>query len=405
MGDNMYKLNKNVVYVKGAKNGALYDFSSGDVYSINTLSCKVVEKYISGIELSDREKEYYEILKSKNLVDDKYIVSKYNPSESPFQLDLAWLEITQECNCKCIHCYEGTNHKPLANSLTLLEWYSAIEQLKELNCKRIVIIGGEPCLHPNIEDIAEYAAKRIPNITIFSNGTCFSTKLKEIITHYNLKVKLSLYGHNEQVHDTITKHKGSFKRLTDSIKWFSENNIDVNIAIVIMKENEAYYNDLIQFTKSLKIKGYKIDVIREVFSGKQCEHLPLNKEIIRSVIRTKPEFRPITKETFDSAYFHNTCWFGKLAICQNGDILPCVFERTQILGNLKTSILKNILKTDNLSNCWNLSFEKIDKCKCCEFRFACKDCRPLATASKGKYSKNPRCTYNVYTGEWDDYER
>ena len=41
-------------------------------------------------------------------------------------------------------------------------------------------------------------------------------------------------------------------------------------------------------------------------------------------------------------------------------------------------------------------------CKDCEYRFACKDCRPLAKSVDGcQNGKNPRCKYDPYTGNWN----
>ena len=64
------------------------------------------------------------------------------------------------------------------------------------------------------------------------------------------------------------------------------------------------------------------------------------------------------------------------------------------------SSIKEIISSEKTQDCWNLTAEKTEVCSECEFRFACKDCRPLAEASSGFYAKNPRCTYDVYSGEW-----
>ena len=48
-----------------------------------------------------------------------------------------------------------------------------------------------------------------------------------------------------------------------------------------------------------------------------------------------------------------------------------------------------------------MDFNFIEYCKDCEFRYSCKDCRPLGISVKGSItSQNPRCKYNPYTGEW-----
>ena len=55
---------------------------------------------------------------------------------------------------------------------------------------------------------------------------------------------------------------------------------------------------------------------------------------------------------------------------------------------------------DKLHSKWLMSLEKINVCRDCKFRYACKDCRPLAESSNSINDKNPRCLYNPYKGEW-----
>ena len=394
------EINKNVVYVKGAKNGAIYNLNTGNVYSINHASCDVVEKYLADKILSLEEQEYIKVLFSNALLEKGFSAREYTPQKVDDSLDMCWLEITQQCNCRCLHCYEGDIHQKLDDSLRIEDWYKVIDQIKENNVQRVVVIGGEPCLHPEITKVVNYLALKEIDTTVFSNGTCLSNELKRTMSQHKIRFKCSLYGHTPEVHDRITQHPGSFKQLITNIHYFQEHGVEVTAAIVIMKENEAYFEDILSFVKSIGVK-YKFDVIREVFGGKQSDHKPENMNIIHSVMRTSPHFKKVDKNKFDRAMQKNTCWSGKMAICEDGNILPCVFERNISYGNIKDKSIKDIMRSTCLQMCWNCSMEQIDNCQVCEFRFACKDCRPLATACGNEKGKNPRCTYNVYEGVWN----
>ena len=117
--------------------------------------------------------------------------------------------------------------------------------------------------------------------------------------------------------------------------------------------------------------------------------------------RKSAHFTKISKERFDKAVFANTCWSGKIVISEDGSVYPCVFERDIVLGNVKEQSITEIIHSTTLENCWNHCFKKVNICKECEFRFACKDCRPLAKSIHGNLDeKNPRCTYDVYNGVW-----
>jgi len=396
----MIEISKNVVYVKGAKNGAIYNFNEGEVFSVNDIACSIIEKIIKSEDLNFEEIKYKNLLIDAMLIDEFFDKQEYIPQNSIDEVKLVWLEITQACNMKCIHCYEGNEHKVNKNSLSLDEWKNVIDQINQLNVNRVVIIGGEPSIHKDIAKIAEYTATKGINTTIFTNGSEITEDLKAIIMRNHIEVKLSLYGHNSNIHDSITQVPGSFDVLVNTIRFFVEHGVKVSIAIVLMQENEEYYNDITDFVKSLNVNRYKFDVIREVFFGNQNLHVPRKKEIVNFAKRSSPKFN-ISKTKFDKANFKNTCWAGKLVISEDGNVLPCVFERNISCGNIRKKTIKEILKSSELSRCWNMTFEKINQCNECEFRFACNDCRPLAMSINGCIEdKNPRCTYDVYNGEW-----
>lgn len=395
----MINLNDNVVYVKGALNGAIYNFNSGDIFSINSNSCATIEKIIAGEMLNQEEIEYKELLITNNLLVSDYDYKNYTPSISNFKLNTCWLEITQGCNCKCVHCYEGQIHNRTVSQLSLDEWFNVINQLFENGFTRFVVIGGEPCVNKDVGDILQYVSQNGGDVTLFTNGTIINEKLKNIIIHNNIKIKFSIYGHNSCLHDSITKHPGSFNLLMNNIKFFMENKVNVSASVILMKENEKYYKDIYNFLDLLQIK-YKSDVIREVFGGSQSHHVPKNTELVRSFYKTLPRFPKITKKKFDLACNYNTCWYGKLVISEDGSVLPCVFERNSIIGNVKNQTIKEILNTSKLKKFWGYKIDNVEGCKECEFRYGCKDCRPLAASCGNINAKNPRCTYDVINGEW-----
>lgn len=406
----MYSINENVVFVQGAVKGALYDFNMGRVFWINDNSCAVINKLITTQKplFNNEERAYIDELIKESLFDKDYIVKPYIPDNSESTelttLEMAWLEVTQSCNCKCLHCYQGEEHKSAKVLLDIEDWKNIIIKLKKLEVKRIVVIGGEPCTYKHIDQILECLCENKIKTTLFTNGTLFSDSLKKLIVQNkdNIKIKVSLYGDNCHSHDQITQVDGSFQKLEDTIKYFKQNNVDVDIAVVVMKENQDAVDKIEKYINDLSIKYNGYDVIRNVFGGTQDKHTPDNVDIIARSTFLKPEFFA-SIERFTNNTYKNSCWFGKLAITETGDVLPCVFERNIIYGNTKVDSLENILTSISLKENWFYDFRQVDYCKDCEFRFACRDCRPLALATAGKIKdKNPRCTYNPYTGEWGE---
>lgn len=401
----MYEINQDVVFVKGTLKGAIYNFNDGKVYWINGDGCEIIEKYINSRDniTNSAELKYISELASMELLDTTFYIKNYKPEKSIPALEMAWLEITQGCNLKCLHCYEGNLHYSSNKGLKLKEWLNIIDELSSLRVKRVVVIGGEPCISPFLPYILKKLCDCNIPTTLFTNATLLSDELMDlIISNSNIiRVKVSIYGHNSVVHDRITTVKGSFNKMLRNIEYLTSHGVIVNAAVVIMKENQDYIQDIIGYVKQSEMIYTRYDVIRNVFGGTQNEHIPTNVSLINSVCQTKPNFS-ITKERFDNNAFYNSCWKGRIAITEDGNVLPCVFEREIICGNISNLPLSEIISSNEMQLCWCKSFDTIEYCKACEFRYACKDCRPLGKGVSGNISeKNPRCTYNPYIGEWN----
>lgn len=128
-----------------------------------------------------------------------------------------------------------------------------------------------------------------------------------------------------------------------------------------------------------------------------------NKHVVTKsrMANKKPKFKA-SKKQFEANNYRNTCWYGKCIVSTNGDIFPCEMERNYLYGNIRENSISNIIASNYVDDFWYWDFSKVDICNNCEFRFACKDCRPLAYAENGSMKeKNPRCKYDPIRGIWD----
>ena len=131
-------------------------------------------------------------------------------------------------------------------------------------------------------------------------------------------------------------------------------------------------------------------------------HTILNTETLKSRYNMEPVFWT-SKESFKENFFYNSCWNGKIAITATGDIIPCIFARDEVVGNIRKNSFEQIEK--KIINKWSITKDDIEVCKDCEFRYCCHDCRPIAKGINGDtYSKYPRCCYDPYTGLWENIE-
>lgn len=389
-------------FVTGKKNAAIYDLLNKKIYELNEVAKNILIKYAYNQKIKSEEKRFIEKLKKNGLLKQEEM--RINPTfkKEINGISFAWLELTNSCNLKCIHCYGEFGSCNSLNTMKKEDWKNVIDYLYKAGCRSIQLIGGEPLCFIDYKELIEYLRKlKFTNITIFTNATLIKKDDIIFLKHNNVNIRFSLYGQNEAIHDKITGIKGSFKKTVENVKLLTQNNIKVSVAVVIMKENEKFINEIRKFiTENLKIKYNGYDVIRPSCVNENYTHRVKNIETLRERYYQYPRFH-INEKQFFKNHFYNSCLDGKIAIASNGDVLPCIFYRDYVIGNVKE---KNISEMMNeIEESWITNKNTIKECGECEYKYACFDCRPLAIGINGeKDSKYPRCCYCPEEGIWKD---
>ncbi|MDR1055922.1 MAG: radical SAM protein, partial [Prevotellaceae bacterium] len=127
------------------------------------------------------------------------------------QLTNLHIEITSKCNERCIHCY--IPHENKISNIDSDLFYDILEQCKNMRLLHLTLSGGEPMLHKDfcnfLRKCREYnfSVNILTNLTLLDNET-----IKEIKANPLLGIQTSLYSMNPNIHDEITKMKGSFEK-------------------------------------------------------------------------------------------------------------------------------------------------------------------------------------------------
>ena len=104
---------------------------------------------------------------------------------------------------------------------------------------------------------------------------------------------------------------------------------------------------------------------------------------------------------FDNWYnnfFLGRCFFGKfMSIAENGDAIPCSYNDTYRVGNIKNKPIKQIWEEMQNSEFFNKVKDKANikgKCGVCEYKDLCGGCRSAALFYTGDIlGSDPRCGY------------
>lgn len=112
------------------------------------------------------------------------------------------------------------------------------------------------------------------------------------------------------------------------------------------------------------------------------------------------DFGRINEQLFHLNLKYNSCWQRKMAITRDGKIRPCIYSEL-IFGDLEEGCMDTML--EKAKEYWGMAKDKIEKCKICEFRYACFDCREIARREGGTlFSPNPHCKYDPLSGKWKE---
>ena len=399
-----YSFCNDVFFVRGKSGACLYDFPHKKLYHFNSNGVKLIERIIQHqpdeLLLSEEEKNTIQSLVELSLIcysDGLHCNSgDYCKLKNGYdhKWGLVWIEVTKQCNLKCIHCYENSGCNQYG-VMSLKDFKLTIDELKENNVHRIQLIGGEPMMLGNtILEMLKYAIGQFDFIEIFTNGTLVTNDQIAFFKKHNIHVALSLYSSYALMHDKVTQVSNSFKKTMLTIKALEYNNIKYRLSTVLM--NGIDVGNLRNLTCRDKPST---DVIRMV--GRANVNM-LNKELLYKILITKDSFRKeISKRSFVKNINWHNCFEKHLYISYDLDVFPCVMERRIKHGNIKDKRLHDIISSSIL----HFNKDCIEECKDCEYRYSCQDCRPNSLDGN-IYSKPWLCTYDPQTGSWankDEY--
>lgn len=412
-----FGLDEDVVLIEGAKRAAIYDLRDGSVYSVDELSKVLLSACERGISLAEIFSSAPDLSEENSL---KYLdqlcevglgrflsvgerIKKADLIRPIPSLGFMWLEVSAGCNLKCIHCYAGSNPALIGSEKMNQEaWQRVILEAKAMGCEQLQFIGGEPLLlGDKLVSLIEFAKLNgFSFIEVFTNGTLLSDEMISVFVKNNVRVAISFYGEKKQAHEQITLSGGSYERTLGSIRRLLEAGVELRVAVVGMKQNEEECEKTLAFLAELGVERVQFDVVRP--SGRGTSNDLVSEKLLSSSILKSPVFPECTMETFIRRQQGHNCFLTKICVGANGVVCPCIMERDTRYGNVLSQSLSEILSCELARRVKELSKDKINVCKDCEYRYACSDCRPRALGGEDlPFNSKPReCVYDPYSGIW-----
>ena len=276
--------------------------------------------------------------------------------------------------------------------------YKVIDKLKEKGITNLAILGGEPTLHQNFNEILNYASDKFKNIVIQTNGTTPT----EFIKHPNVVVSVSFESYLADENDAIRgppqkfiepatgkiREVGVFelayrklsslenRKILRQTLYYDSDVIGTMVLAEKLNANTVFVPLLpVGNAKDLQSKVPSADDLLDAFKKvKFFNSISKNRHIINH-----PLYFLFNKELRNKSY-NNYLSRGRICPSGNkriyidfkGDVSACPFLPNIKFGNIFKNRWEKILKNMREFNNKVLDIKPVGKCKDCKYFYFCR---------------------------------
>ena len=309
------------------------------------------------------------------------------------RLNALQFELTSRCNERCIHCYIPNGKKDTGRDMPIEKVFSLIDEFAEMGGFHVTLSGGEVFMHKDVIRIMRYCREKDMMISILSNLIALKDVQIPFIKAANVSlIQTSLYSMDPEIHDTITKVKGSFAKTKSAIEKLVAADIPVQISCPIMKANCKGYAEVLKYAQSLKCNAqtdYLMMAQADLDTQNLANRISLEETetLLRDILEWDKEYKENTLQqksvaeefAFDPERFARQplCGAGINACCvtENGDIYPCSGWQDMVCGNVYQQPLREIWENSPLfAKVRSVTQGDFPECLKCEARNYCAMC-------------------------------
>lgn len=160
----------------------------------------------------------------------------------------AYLQVGYTCNAKCVMC-EIWKDPYLGEKKHLKK---IIDKISDLHFDWITLWGGEPLIHPDIEEFIKYSKEKNLKLQIITNGTLLSSHV-QIICEYVDNLVVSIDSGIPEIHDAIRGKMNAWNNIVCGLKEILSHRKHPNVEIdcTILNENAETLASIIELSKDL----------------------------------------------------------------------------------------------------------------------------------------------------------
>lgn len=267
----------------------------------------------------------------------KYIYYNMNRIELPFYPDRIYLELTNNCNFKCIMCPNGKGLMKRDKGFMDYELAKKIIDEMAPHAQTIVLhIWGESLLHPRVFDIIKYCQKYNIRTELSTNTSLLNENISRDIIDSGLSmIYLCIDGVTKETYERVRKngdYEKAAKNVEDFIRIKREMNCGkdvkepfVNLQIIVMSETKG---EIELFKNRWSVEGVdKINIKPLDTWGGQIPEI--------NTLKTNGNNKLIKRFHCPNLWYHAHIYWDGTLICCDRD-----FDAKNPLDNVKDGVMK-----------------------------------------------------------------
>ncbi len=219
----------------------------------------------------------------------------HDPLPAAFSpLKRATINVGFTCTNDCWFCVAAD--KRVYPDKTTGEIKEELRQAYKGGARDIVFSGGECTIRKDICELVAYSRELgFAIINIQTNGRSFASEdfSKKMIIAGMTALNPALHGHTAELHDSLTRRKGSFRQTVlgiHNVRKLSRGRVRVLVNTVVVKKNYRHLPDIAKLLIGLRIHQYQFAFVHAM--GNALRHF-------KKIVPRKTDVMPYIKKSID----------------------------------------------------------------------------------------------------------
>jgi len=190
-----------------------------------------------------------------------------------YPLNQLYFYLSNDCNLRCRHCWIAPKYRTEGHadhSLDVDLFCSIIGQAERLGLSGVKLTGGEPLLHPNINEILAFIKTKNIRLIVETNGTLCTPELaRQMAECKDPFVSVSLDGANAETHEWVRGVRGCFEASLQGIRNLVEAGFKPQIIMTLMRRNKDQVEDMVCLAESRGAGSIKFSIMQPTARGER----------------------------------------------------------------------------------------------------------------------------------------